>query len=137
MVPTCQINMTFPTFSCYNVERPKTAFSKKFSIMFERFLCKSLILWNIMVLLTNCEVHTGKYSGSIRASLYSHNQRPKPSLNSVVNIFVSSLNAAVGREFFFSSYISFKVQVAQIFGFHIFFIFQKYGVYQWFPQRFF
>ena len=51
---------------------------------------------------------------SIRALLYSHNQRPKPSptseLNSVLNIFVSSLNAAVGREFFSSSSILFKVK---------------------------
>ena len=76
---------------------------------------------HFMLLLTNCEVHTGKYSDrsfevrterkpkvrifsrmdrtnwSIRALLYSHNQRPKPSLNSTLNIFVSSLNAVVGR----------------------------------------
>ena len=48
----------------------------------------------------------------IRALLYSHNQRPKPSLNSVLNIFVSTLNAAVGREFFSSSHISFKVKLS-------------------------
>ena len=85
-----------------------------------------------MLLLTNCEVHTGnirtevlKYglnemrslrkaevrifsrmdrtNWSIRALLYSHKQRAKTeafSLNSVLNIFVSSLNAAVGREIF-------------------------------------
>ena len=49
---------------------------------------------------------------SIRVLLYRHNQRPKTesSLNSVLNIFVSSLNAAVGREFFSSSHISFKVK---------------------------
>ena len=38
---------------------------------------------------------------SIRALLYSHNQRLKPSLTSIANILVSSLNVAVGREFFF------------------------------------
>ena len=49
---------------------------------------------------------------SIRALLYSHNQRPKPSLNSVLNLFVSSLNAAVGREIFSSSHISFNVKLS-------------------------
>ena len=51
---------------------------------------------------------------SIRALLYSHNQRsflPTPFINSVLNIFVSSLNAAVGREIF-SSPISFKVKLS-------------------------
>ena len=76
---------------------------------------------HVMVLLTNCEVHTGKYSDrscevrterktkvrifsrmdrtnwSIRALLYIHNQRPKPSLNSKLNIFVSSFNTVIGR----------------------------------------
>ena len=47
---------------------------------------------------------------SIGALLYSHNQRSK--LNSAVKIFVSSLNAAVGREFFPSSHISFKVKLS-------------------------
>ena len=47
---------------------------------------------------------------SIRALLYRHNQRPKPSLNSVLNMFVSSLNAPVGREIFSSSHISFKIK---------------------------
>ena len=37
---------------------------------------------------------------SIRALLYSHNQRPKHSLNSELNIFVSTLNAAVGKQIF-------------------------------------
>ena len=37
---------------------------------------------------------------SIRYLLYEYNQRPKPSLNSELNIFVFSSNAAVGREFF-------------------------------------
>ena len=68
-----------------------------------------------MLLLTNFEVHTGIYSDrsfevrtelfsrtdrtnwSIRALLYSHNQRPIPSSNSTLSIFVSSLNAVVGR----------------------------------------
>ena len=49
---------------------------------------------------------------SIRALLHSHSQRLKPSLNSVLNIFVSSLNAAVGREIFSSSHISFKVKLS-------------------------
>ena len=48
---------------------------------------------------------------STRILLYSHDQRPKPSLNSVLNIFVSSLNAAVGREIFSSSHISFEVKL--------------------------
>ena len=93
-----------------------------------------------MLLLTNCEVHTGKCldrsfevpnevrsvrntkvrifsrmdrtNWPTRALLYSHDQRPKPSLNSVVNIFVSSLNAAVGRETFSNSYISFEVKLS-------------------------
>ena len=97
---------------------------------------KSTIISNNMLLLTNCEVHTGKYSDrgfevrterkaevrmfsrmdrtnwSVRALLYSHSQRPKPSLNSVLNIFVSSLNAAVGREIFSSSNITFKVKLS-------------------------
>ena len=47
---------------------------------------------------------------SIRAFLESQNQRPKPSLNSELNIFVSSLNVAVGREIFFDSSISIKVK---------------------------
>ena len=47
---------------------------------------------------------------SIRALLYSHNQRPKPSLNSVLDMFV--LNASVGREIFFSSDISFEVKLS-------------------------
>ena len=61
-----------------------------------------------MLLLTNCEVHTesiwtavlmyGPNEVAIRALLYSHNQRPKPSLDSELNIFVLSLNAAVGIE---------------------------------------
>ena len=33
-------------------------------------------------------------------------QRPKPSRSSELNIFVSSLNGAVGRDFFFDSSIS-------------------------------
>ena len=37
---------------------------------------------------------------SIRALSYSRNERLKPSLNSEPNKFVSSLKAAVGREFF-------------------------------------
>ena len=56
---------------------------------------------------------------SIRALLYSHDQRPKtkdqrpkPSPNSVQNLFVSSLNAAVGRDIFSSSHISFKVKLS-------------------------
>ena len=95
-------------------------------------------LWTTVLFLTNCEVHMGKYfdrsfevrterkaevrifsrmdttDWSIRALLYSHNQRPKPkpSLNSVLNIFVSSLNAAVRKEFFSSSHISFKVKLS-------------------------
>ena len=39
-------------------------------------------------------------------------QRPKPSLNSVLNLFVSPLNAAVGGEIFSSSRISFKVELS-------------------------
>ena len=38
-------------------------------------------------------------------------QRQRPSLNSVLNISVSSLNAAVGREIFSSSHNSFKVKL--------------------------
>ena len=48
----------------------------------------------------------------IRALLYSHNQRSKPSLNSEPNKFVSSLKAAIGREIFSSSSISFKVKLS-------------------------
>ena len=94
-----------------------------------------------MLLLTNCEIHVGKYpdrsfevrterskvctktkvrifsrmdriNWPIRASLYSHNQRPKTSLNSELDIFVSSLNAAVGRELFSNSSILFKVKLS-------------------------
>ena len=43
---------------------------------------------------------------SIRTLLYSHNQRPKPSLNSELNIFLSTLNAAVGREIFKFIYLA-------------------------------
>ena len=46
---------------------------------------------------------------SIRGLLYSHNERPKASLNSELNIFVSSLNVAVRREFFSNSSTLFKV----------------------------
>ena len=56
--------------------------------------------------------HIGLTNWSIRALLYSHNQGPKPSLNSVLKISVSSLNAAVGREIFSSSHISFKVKLS-------------------------
>ena len=49
---------------------------------------------------------------SIRALLYSHTQRPKPSLMSELNIFVSSLTAAVGREIFSNSAILFKVKLS-------------------------
>ena len=83
-----------------------------------------------MLLLTNCEVHAGKHSDrsfevrterkakariffrmdrinwSITALLFCNNQRPKLSLNSYLNIFVSSLNVGVGRESFFNSSIS-------------------------------
>ena len=40
---------------------------------------------------------------SVRALLYCHNKRPKPSLNSELNVFVSFLNATVGRETVFSN----------------------------------
>ena len=79
-----------------------------------------------MLLLTNCEVHTGKYSDrsfevrterKAEVRIFSRmdltigqqelyciaiikDQRSKFSLDSVLNISVSSLNAAVGREFF-------------------------------------
>ena len=86
--------------------------------------------YNSMLLLTNCEVirenirtavlkygpnevrfvrktkvqifsRMDRTNWSIRALLYSHNQRPKPSSNSTLNVFVSSpvssLNAVVGR----------------------------------------
>ena len=36
----------------------------------------------------------------IRALLYSHNQRPKPSSNSKLNIFVSSLKRLLEDKFF-------------------------------------
>ena len=44
--------------------------------------------------------HMDQINLSIRVSLYSHSQIPKPSLSSELNIFVSSLNAAVRMEFF-------------------------------------
>ena len=44
---------------------------------------------------------------SIRALLYRHTQRPKPFLTSELNIFVSSLTTAVGREILPNSLISF------------------------------
>ena len=40
---------------------------------------------------------------SIRALLYSHNQRPKPVLNSELNKIVPSFTASVGREIFSNS----------------------------------
>ena len=43
----------------------------------------------------------------IRALLYSHKQRPRPSVNSELIIFVSSLTAAVGRKLFSNSSVSF------------------------------
>ena len=49
---------------------------------------------------------------SIKALLNRHNQRPKPSLNSELNIFVSSLNAAIGREIFSNSSLWFKVKLS-------------------------
>ena len=45
---------------------------------------------------------------SIRALLYSHNQKPTPFLNSYLCIFVPSLTAAVGREILSNFSISFK-----------------------------
>ena len=84
-----------------------------------------------MLLLTNCEVHMGKYSDrfvrktkvrifscldrtnwSIRALLYSHNQRPKPSSNSKMTIFVSSLNAVVRKQILSNFSISFKIKIS-------------------------
>ena len=55
---------------------------------------------------------------SIRALLHSHNQRSKPSVNSELNIFVSSLTAAVGREMFLNSSISFNPSGTKDFGTH-------------------
>ena len=77
-----------------------------------------------MLLLANYEVHTGNYWDhsfeklrsdystvwtelNCQSELYCmaiiKEQRTKPSLNSKLNIFVSSLNAAAGREFFSNS----------------------------------
>ena len=50
---------------------------------------------------------------SIIALSYSHNQRPKTEAFSKFSTeLVSSLNAAVGREMFSSSHISFKVKLS-------------------------
>ena len=54
----------------------------------------------------------GRTNWSTRALLYSHTKRPKPSLNSELNIFVFSLTAAVGREIFSNSFISFEVKLS-------------------------
>ena len=50
-----------------------------------------------MLLLTNCEKVFGSQFYCVAII---KDQRPKPSLISVLNIFVSSLNAAVGKEIF-------------------------------------
>ena len=52
----------------------------------------------------------------IRALLYDHNQRPKPSSNSTLNIFVSfpvsSLNAVVRRSILSNFSVSFKIKIS-------------------------
>ena len=78
------------------------------------------VIISTMLLLTNCEVHTEKHSDrsfDVRTERSEciaiiKDKRSKRSLNSALKMFVSSLNAAIGRKFFASSSISFKVKLS-------------------------
>ena len=56
--------------------------------------------------------HMDRTNWSIRGLLYGHNQRPNPSSNSKLNIFVSSFNALVGRQILSNFSISFKIKIS-------------------------